>query len=147
MFFKKKFLLLTLFFIIIFQTLLHINNNQKTSFRYFKWTVQEVNLGQLITISFFSGLFVSTLLNTTFTSFKKNTFEEIEENYEPLNNDEDLKSNLEMPPQRDIRDTQPTISVNYRVIKNTDKNNFTSSKNYSNSQDKEDDWNYDDNDW
>ena len=147
MIFKKKFLLLTLFFIVIFQTLLYINNNQKTSFRYFKWTVQEASVGQLISISFFSGLFVSTLLNKTFTSVKKNTFEEIEENYEPLNNDEDLKSNIEMPPQRDIRDTQPTISVNYRVIKNTDKNNFTSSKNYSSSQDKEDDWNYDDNEW
>ena len=147
MIFKKKFLLLTLFFIIIFQVLLYINNNQKTSFRYFKWTVQEASVGQLISISFFSGLFVSTLLNTTFTSFKKNTFEEFEENNEPLDNDEDLKSNIEMPPQRDIRDTQPTISVNYRVIKNTDKNNFTSSKNYSSSQDKEDDWNYDDDEW
>ena len=147
MIFKKKFLLLTLFFIIIFQTSIHINNNQKTSFRYFKWTVQEISIGKLISFSFFSGLIISTLLNTTFTSFKKNTYEEIEENYEPLNNDDDLKSNHEMPPQRDIRDTQPTISVNYRVIKNTDKNNFTSSKNYSNSQDKEDDWNYDDNDW
>ena len=146
MIFKKKFLLLTLFFIIIIQILLYINNNQKTSFKYFKWKVQEASVGQLISISFFSGLFISTLLNTTFTSFKKNTFEEIEENYEPLN-DEDLKSNIEMPPQRDIRDTQPTISVNYRVIKNTDKNNFTSSKNYSNSQDKKDDWNYDDNEW
>ncbi len=147
MIFKKKFLLLTLFFIIIFQTSLHINNNQKTSFRYFKWTVQEISIGKLISFSFFSGLIISTLLNTTFTSFKKNTYEEIEENYEPLHNDDDLKSNLEMPPQRDIRDTQPTISVNYRVIKNTDKNNFTSSKNYSSSQDKEDDWNYDDDEW
>ena len=147
MIFKKKFLLLTLFFIIIFQTLLHINNNHKTSFRYFKWTVQEASIGQLITISFFSGLVISTLLNTTFTSFKKNTYEEIEENYEPLNNDDDLKSNIEMPPQRDIRDTQPTISVNYRVIKNTDDYIYTKNKNYSNSQDKKDDWNYDDNDW
>ena len=147
MIFKKKFLLLTLFFIIIFQTLLHINNNQKTSFRYFKWTVQEVSIGQLITVSFFSGLLISTLLNTTFTSFKKNTFEEIEENYESFNNDEDLKSNIEMPPQRDIRDTQPTISVNYRVIKNTDENNSKRGTNISNSPEKKDDWNYDDSEW
>ena len=147
MIFKKKFLLLTLFFIIIFQTLLHINNNQKTSFRYFKWTVQEISIGNLINISFFSGLVISTLLNTTFTSFKKNTNEEIEENYEPLHNDDDLKSNLEMPPQRDIRDTQPTISVNYRVIKNTDENDLKRGKNFSNSPEKEDDWDYDDNEW
>ena len=78
---------------------------------------------------------------------KTNNPEEIEENYEPLNNDDDLNSNIDMPPQRDIRDTQPTISVNYRVIKNTDENNFTRSKNYSNSPDKMDDWNNDDNDW
>ena len=147
MIFKKKFLLLTLFFIIIFQTLLYINNNQKTSFRYFKWTVQEASIGQLISISFFSGLFVSTLLNTTFTSFKKNTFEEFEENNEPLDNDEDLKSNIEMPPQRDIRDTQPTISVNYRVIKNTDENNLKKGKNISNIPEKKDDWNYDNSEW
>ena len=147
MFFKKKFLLLTLFFVIVFQTLLYINNNQKTSFRYFKWTVQEASVGQLISVSFFSGLFISTLLNTTFTSFKENTFEEIDENYEPINNDEELKSNIEMPPQRDIRDTQPTISVNYRVIKNTDENNLKRDKNISNSPEKKDDWNYDDSEW
>ena len=147
MIFKKKFLLLNIFLIIILQTLLYTNNNQKTSFRYFKWTFQEASIGQLINISFFSGLIISTLLNTTLTSFKKNTYEEIEENYEPLNNDDDLNSNIDMPPQRDIRDTQPTISVNYRVIKNTDENNFTRSKNYSNSPDEKDDWNYDDNEW
>ena len=147
MFFKKKFLLLTLFFIFIFQTFLYINNNQKTSFRYFKWTFQEASVGQLISVSFFSGLFISTLLNTTFTSFKKINFEEIDENYEPISNDEDLKSNTEMPPQRDIRDTQPTISVNYRVIKNIDENNLKRGKNISNSTEKKDDWNYDDSEW
>ena len=147
MIFKKNLLLLTLFLIIIFQTFLYLNNNQKTSFRYFKWTVQEVSIGKLISISFFSGLFISTLLNTSFTSFKKNTLENIEENYETLNSNEDIKSNIEMPPERDIRDAQPTISVNYRVIRNTEKNNFKSDQNYSNSFDDNDDWNSNDNDW
>ena len=147
MIFKKNLLLLTLFLIIIFQTFLYLNNNQKTSFRYFKWTVQEVSIGKLISISFFSGLFISTLLNTSFTSFKKNTLENIEENYETLNSNEDMKSNIEMPPERDIRDAQPTISVNYRVIRNTEKNNFKSDQNYSNSFDDNDDWNSNDNDW
>ena len=147
MIFKKNLLLITLFLIIIFQTFLYLNNNQKTSFRYFKWTVQEVSIGKLISISFFSGLFISTLLNTSFTSFKKNNLENIEENYETLNNNEDIKSNIEMPPERDIRDAQPTISVNYRVIRNTEKNNFKSDQNYSNSFDDNDDWNSNDNDW
>ena len=126
---------------------MYLNNNQKTSFRYFKWTVQEVSIGKLISISFFSGLFISTLLNTSITSFKKNTLEDIEENYETPNNNEDMKSNIEMPPERDIRDAQPTISVNYRVIRNTEKNNFKSGQNFSNSFDDNDDWNSNNNDW
>ena len=147
MIFKKRFLLLTFFLIIILQTFLYVNNNQKTSFRYFKWNIQEVSIGKLISISFFSGLFISTLLSTTINSLKKNTLEDIEENNEFLNNEEDIKSNIEMPPQRDIRDAQPTISVNYRVVKNKEENNFRRTKNYSNISDNKDDWDNDDNDW
>ena len=145
--FKKKYLLFTLFLIIIFQILLYTNNNQKTSFRYFKWTLQEVSIGKLISISFFSGLFISTILNTSITSYKKNTVKNIEENYEPLNSEEDMKSNIEMPPQRDIRDAQPTISVNYRVVKNMEENNMKRAQNYSNNPDNNDDWDNEDNDW
>ena len=146
--FKKKYLLLTLFLIIIFQILLYTNNNQKTSFRYFKWTLQEVTIGRLISISFFSGLFVSTLLNKTITStsFRKKTFENVEDDLISHNNEEDMESNVEMPPQRDIRETQPTISVNYRVVKNMNDNNFKKDQNYSN-QDIVDDWDNADNDW
>ena len=81
--FKKKYLLLTLFLIIIFQILLYTNNNQKTSFRYFKWTLQEVSIGKLISISFFSGLFISSLLNSTITStsFRKNKFETVDDDF------------------------------------------------------------------
>ena len=145
--FKKKYLLLTLFLIIIFQILLYTNNNQKTSFRYFKWTLQEVSIGKLISISFFSGLFVSTLLNTTITStsFRKKTFENVEDDF-VSNNEEEMEPNVEMPPQRDIRETQPTISVNYRVVKNMNDNNFKKDQSYSN-QDIKDDWDNADNDW
>ena len=147
MFFKKKSLLLTLLIIMTIQTILYTNNNQKTSFRYLKWNLQEVSIGKLISISFFSGLFISTLFNATIINAKKNTFENIEENYETLNNEEDIKSDVEMPPQRDIRDAQPTISVNYRVVKNMEENNFKGDKNYSNSPNTEDDWDNDENDW
>ena len=147
--FKKKYLLFTLFLVIIFQTLLYTNNNQKTSFRYFKWTFQEVSIGKLISISFFSGLFISTLLNTTInsTSFRKKTFENVEDDFVSENNEEDIESNVEMPPQRDIRETQPTISVNYRVVKNMDDNNLKKDRNYSNNTDNKDDWDNGDNDW
>ena len=147
--FKKKYLLLTLFLVIIFQILLYINNNnQKTSFRYFKWTLQEVSIGKLISISFFSGLFISTLLNNTITStsFRKNTSENVEDDFESQNNGEDMEPNVEIPPQRDIRETQPTISVNYRVVKNMNDNDLKKDRNYSN-PDNRDDWDNHDDDW
>ena len=146
MIFKKKFLFLFIIFIIILQTILFTNNNQRTSFKYFKWTLQEVSIGSLISISFFSGLFISTLLNYSISSNKKNKYENIEENYEPLNSEEDMESTVEMPPQRDIRETQPTISVNYRVVKNINDNNLKKDLNYSN-PDNKDDWDNADNDW
>ncbi len=147
--FKKKYLLLTFFLIIIIQTFLITNNNQKTSLRYFKWTLQEVSIGKLIGISFFSGLILSTLLNNTITStsFRKNTFENPEDNIASQNNEIDMGPNIEMPPQRDIRETQPTISVNYRVIKNIEEKNFKTDRNNSNSSNSEDDWDNDENDW
>ena len=149
--FKKKYLILTFFLIIIFQILLYTNNNQKTSFRYFKWTLQEISIGKLISISFFSGLFVSTLLNTTITStsFRKKTSEnvdDLEDDFVSNNNEEEMEPNVEMPPQRDIRETQPTISVNYRVVKNMNDNNLKKDQSYSN-QDIKDDWDNADNDW
>ena len=147
MIFKKKFLLLIISLIIILQTLLFLNNKQKTSFRYFKWTIQEISLGKLIGISFFSGLFITTLLTTSFTSYKENTFEDIEDSYEPPNNEKNINSKIDVPPERDIRDTQPTISVNYRVIKNTEDNYYKRDQNFSNNSDKRDDWDNVDNDW
>ena len=127
---------------------MNTNNNQKTSFRYFKWTLQEVSIGKLISISFFSGLFVSTLLNTTITSTssRKKTFENMEDDFVSNNNEEEMEPNVEIPPQRDIRETQPTISVNYRVVKNMNDNNFKNDQSYSN-QDIKDDWDSADNDW
>ena len=145
--FKKKYLLLTFFLIIIFQTLIYTNNKQRVSLRYLKWTVQEVSIGKLISISFFSGLFISAFLNTTITAYKKNIFENAEENFEPLDDEEDIKSKVKMPPQRDIRDSQPTISVNYRVVQNGEENYSKSDQNISEKSDNKNDWINDNNDW
>ena len=147
MMFKKKYLFLTLFLIIILQILLYTNNNQTTSFRFLKLSVKEVSIGKLMSISFFSGLFISALLNTTNISLKKNILENKEENNVPFNDDIEMESNVEMPPQRDIREAQPTISVNYRVIKNTNENNLKNDEYYSDNFDNEDDWENNYNEW
>ena len=70
----------------------------------------------------------------------------MEDDFFSENNEEDIESNFEMPPQRDLRETQPTISVNYRVVKNMDDNNLKKDRNYSN-PDNLDDWDNGDNDW
>ena len=144
---KKKFLLLTIFFIIASQILIYTNNNNKTSFKFFVWTVQEVTIGKLISISFVSGLFISTFLNSQFKNHKKNTIESLDDRNEPLNNEEELESNIDIPPQRNVRDPQPTISVNYRVVKNMEENNSKRDRSYYKNLNNEDDWDNDVNDW
>ena len=144
---KKKYLLFSFFLIITIQVFLYVNNKEKSSFRYFNWTFQEISIGKLISVSFFSGLTISTILSNLITNYKKNNYENIEENYTPSDYEENIKPDLEMPPQRDIRDTQPTISVNYRVIKNNEGNNLEKDQNYSNNSYDKDDWDKDENEW
>ena len=87
------------------------------------------------------------LLISTTSSYKLNTSENKDENNYTLNNEGDKESNVEIPPQRDIRYAQPTISVNYRVVKNTGENNLKRDENFSNNTDSINDWDNDDNDW
>ena len=147
---KNKNFILIILFIIVIQVLFFLNNTQKTSFRYFIWTLEDVRISKLINISFFSGLLVSTFLinsNNRSTNYEKLISDESEvESYPPIS-DENTKSNIDMPPQRDIRDAQPTISVNYRVIKNSKQNNQQYEQNSSNYNENEDDWINDQKDW
>ena len=145
--YKNRGFLLTFILIIIIQTLLYINNTQKTSFRYFIWNIQEIKIGKIIVISFFSGLLVSTVLNNNKNLNPINNYPDTEEDYEDLVEEEEEKTEVEPPPQRDIRDTQPTISVNYRVIKNTRDNYSKYDKNNSDNSQYQDDWNSEDSDW
>nr|WP_257008783.1 hypothetical protein [Prochlorococcus marinus] len=86
-------------------------------------------------------------MNTTITSnsFRK-TFQNVEDDFITNSYEEEIEPNVDMPPQRDIRETQPTISVNYRVVKNMNDNNLKKDQSYTN-QDNKDDWDYADNDW
>ena len=149
--YKNRGFLLTFLIILIIQTLIYINNTQKSSFRYFIWNIQEIKIGKLIVFSFFSGLLVSSVLSNNknlneISNFKKDYVEK-NEDYENIINDEDEETEVEPPPQRDIRDTQPTISVNYRVIKNSADNYSKYDKNRSDNSQHQDDWNIDSSDW
>tara|TARA_Y100000991_G_scaffold209103_1_gene188811 strand:+ start:523 stop:981 length:459 start_codon:yes stop_codon:yes gene_type:complete len=150
--YKKRSIVLSIFFILSIQILLLINNKQKTSFRYFIWEVEEVSIGRLLFISFMSGLLISSLLEKSidndFKNFQKKFVSEktTPEDDNSLNIEDNNETN-EIPPERDLRETQPTISVNYRVIKDNSENEITSKKKTSKNPNYQDDWNNKELEW
>ena len=150
--YKKKTLIFCISIIIIIQALLVINNNQKSSFRFFIWPVKEVSIGSLIAISFMSGFIMSSILLRTQDNFiNRNQLYEEEDLSNDLNNYsrkiDNNNDSYEIPPERDVRDTQPTISVNYRVIRNNGEDEVIDREQISNSQNYQDDWENDEREW
>ena len=149
---KNKNLILIIFVVLSIQILLVINNNQKTSFRYFLWNIEDVSIGRLIFISYVSGLLISTLLNKTI--IKNIGAENIFEGDEKTNDDNDYSVKRddngelhEITPERDLREPQPTISVNYRVIKNNGENELENRNEAINNSQYDDDWNNNGSEW
>ena len=150
--FKKKSLLLTIFIVLTIQVLLYINNTQKSTFKYFVWEIRDLKVGKLISISFASGLLIGTILNKTMIIVNSKSVKVENNNIKDDNLNEFIDKNAniqtpEMPPQRDIRDPQPTISVNYRVVTNNQENFQNYEENISNKEVYEEDWNYEKDDW
>ena len=149
---KKKKLILITFLIVSIQIFILINNRQKTSFRYFIWSVQEVTIGRLIFTSFFSGLLMSSLLNISLSNYvRTKPIFKGEDNTNDDNNysverDNDFET-YGIAPERDLREPQPTISVNYRVIKNNGENELKDRSQKKNNSGYDDDWNNNDSDW
>ena len=149
---KKKSLILSIFLIVGIQILLLINNRQKTTFRYFIWNIQDVSIGRLIFISFASGLFMSCLLTKTISNSNR-TKPIFNGDYKTTDgNDNSVKSEdneeqQDITPERDLRDPQPTISVNYRVIKNNGDNELKDRKQTINNSQYDDDWTNNDSEW
>ena len=150
--YKKKILILSILFILIFQISLLVNNRQKTSFRYFIWNIEKVSIGKLICVSFISGLLISSIINNTLhnnyrADYKNEEDEKTNNENENSINIEENNGSYEMPPERDIRDTQPTISVNYRVIKDNGENELKDRNKRSGNIQYKDDWYNNDSEW
>ena len=148
---RKKSILTSFLLIIIVQFLVFFNKTEKSSLKIFIWNSQEIRLGELISASFLSGFFVSLVINNFIISkyennSKKREFENPVENESYNDNKNDI-STSEIPPERDIRDPQPTISVNYRVVKNMNDDYSKKDRNYSNNSNNKDDWDNSDDDW
>ena len=149
---KIKSLIFIIFLIVSIQILLLINNKQKTSFRYFIWNIQDVSIGRLISISFLSGLLISSLLNKSLSNNNKTkTIFEIDDKRTDDNDysvkREDNDELYDIAPERDLREPQPTISVNYRVINNNGENELKDRNQKINNSQYDDDWNNNESEW
>tara|TARA_Y100001933_G_scaffold178665_1_gene177142 strand:+ start:105 stop:566 length:462 start_codon:yes stop_codon:yes gene_type:complete len=150
---KSKLITFFIFFSILTLSILNIKNPEKIKFYLFTSKTEELSLGNLISITFISGFTFSSLL--TLIS-KNNSQDSLEENFindegvnMPDENNVAQELDYKRPPERDIRESQPTISVNYRFVEQD--NNSYSSKNtnekINNLNNEESDWVNNDNEW
>tara|TARA_Y100001933_G_C18577001_1_gene388148 strand:- start:3 stop:461 length:459 start_codon:yes stop_codon:yes gene_type:complete len=143
--FKKKLITFFIFLSIIFLSIINMKNREKTIF-FLLTTKQEISLGNLISITFMSGFTFSTIL----TLISKNNLQEslgdkfIKEQEIDKSDENYFSHEIEhdRPPERDVRESQPTISVNYRFVDRA--NNSYDTKN---TRDANNNLNNEDNDW
>ena len=150
---NRKLIAFYIFFSIIFLSILNLKNPEKTKFYLFTSKTEEISLGNLITITFISGFSFSSLLNLISKNDSQESLENNFTNYEEIdksdNNNFSQEFNSNRPPERDVRESQPTISVNYRFV-DQDNNSLRSNettKTINNSNNEDNDWVNLDNEW
>ena len=150
---KNKFVAFFVFFSVLTLSIFNIKNPEKTKFYLFTSKIEELSLGNYITISFITGFTFSSLLTLITKNSLEKSLEDKLINEEETDKSDDnifsqeLESNR--PPERDVRESQPTISVNYRFI-DQDKNPYSSTKTKktnNNLNNEENDWLNYDNEW
>ena len=126
--FKKKFLILIFLLTTITLSIINLKNTSKINLYLLNFKSEKLTLGKFITLSFFTGFSVTIafqyFINPKNNNFKNDRFDinsEFLKNKSYENDIESKEIKKERPPERDIRDSQPTISVNYRVIKHNEK--------------------------
>ena len=143
---KNKLIAFFIFILIFTLSIFNVKNPEKIKFYLFTSKKEQISLGNLITLTFVSGFTLSSLLTLiSKTNLQASTddnfinYDEIEQSVEN-NTYQEFKS--DRPPERDVRESQPTISVNYRFVDQDD--DLYSSKNNSK---KTNNVNNEDNDW
>ena len=150
---KNKFICFFILFSIISLSIFNIKNPEKTKFYLFTSKIEEISLGNLITIAFVSGFTFSSLINlisrnNTQESFGDNFINDEEiDKYDENNFNQEFE--YDRPPERDVRESQPTISVNYRFV-DQNNNSYSSKKNKesnNNVNNENNDWENYNNEW
>ena len=150
---NKKLIAFYIFLLIFILSILNLKNPEKTKFYLFTSKTEEISLGNLITITFISGFSFSSVLNLISKNDSQKSLENNFTNYEEIdksdNNNFSQEFNSNRPPERDVRESQPTISVNYRFV-DQDNNSYRSqetAKTINNSNNEDNDWVNFDNEW
>ena len=147
---NKKFIAFFIFLSIFILSILNIKNPEKTKFYLFTFKTEEISLGNLITLTFVSGFSFSSVLSLISKNNSQESLENNFTNYEESDisdeNNFSQETNLNRPPERDIRESQPTISVNYRYV-DQDNNSYSSKGTINNLNNEDKDWENYDNEW
>ena len=150
---KNKLIAFFIFILIFTLSIFNVKNPEKIKFYLFTSKKEQISLGNLITLTFVSGFTLSSLLTLiSKTNLQASTddnfinYDEIEQKVEN-NTYQEFKS--DRPPERDVRESQPTISVNYRFVDQDDdlynsKNNLKKTNNVNN---EDNDWLNNDDSW
>ena len=147
---KKNLIILIFLLTTITLSIINLKNTSKTYLYFLNFKTEKLTLGSFITLSFLAG-FTTTFTFSYLTSSKNENKifndEGRDINSETLQgnstekNTEINESINDRPPERDIRDSQPTISVNYRVIKQNNTEVNDNDKGYmDNKYQNYDDW-------
>ena len=149
---NKKLIAFFVFFLISILLILNVKNPEKTKFYLFTYKTEEISLGNLINIAFISGFSLSSVLSLISKNNSQQSLNNNLTDYEKIDNSENdfsQESNSNRPPERDVRESQPTISVNYRFV---DQDNYSyssknTSKSMNNPNNEDNDWVNHDNEW
>tara|TARA_B100000900_G_scaffold48759_1_gene36075 strand:+ start:981 stop:1436 length:456 start_codon:yes stop_codon:yes gene_type:complete len=141
---KNKFIAFFIFILILAIYIFNINNPEKTKFYLFTSKTEQLSLGNIITLTFISGFTFSSLLTIFATNNLQESFDDNYINEEDIDKSEDkINQNFKFdrPPERDVRESQPTISVNYRFVDQNEDNDISKNKPRKNNLNNEDnDW-------
>ena len=150
---KNKLIAFFIFIIIFTLSIFNVKNPEKIKFYLFTSKKEQISLGNLITLTFVSGFTLSSLLTliskTNLQASSDDNFINYDEIEQSVENNTYQEFKSDRPPERDVRESQPTISVNYRFVDQDDDlyNSKNNSKKTNNVNNEDNDWLNNDDSW
>ena len=146
---KNKLIAFFIFILIFTLSIFNVKNPEKIKFYLFTSKKEQISLGNLITLTFVSGFTLSSLLTliskTNSQASSDDNFINYDEIEQSVENNTYQEFKSDRPPERDVRESQPTISVNYRFVDQDD--DLYNSKKTNNVNNEDNDWLNNDDSW